>query len=219
MNAIEQQLNESALSLKDPIKDSIIDLLSQLEGEVLIEVINDLRKTIHEYSPFKNEPVDYVKWVPNDTLKPNDWNPNSVAGPEMRLLKLSIQKDGFTMPIVTMENEEGYEIVDGAHRTKSVKGDKDIKLRLHGYAPISIINDTTSSVSDRMSSTIRHNLARGVHGVIPTSDMVADVIRRGWSDEQVMKEFGMQQDEVLRFKHITGLGVIFKDEEYSKSWE
>jgi ParB-like chromosome segregation protein Spo0J len=185
----------------------------------LVARVNRLREVISECSPFSGEPVDLVQWVPADTVTANDYNPNSVAPPEMELLRLSIASDGFTQPIVTMPNEAGREVIDGFHRNRVGKECADIQERIQGYLPVVTIREDREGKGDRIAATIRHNRARGKHQVIAMSDIVLDLSRRNWSDAKISKELGMDEDEVLRLKQITGLAEAFKDREFSKAWE
>ncbi len=161
----------------------------------------------------RKHPVSYVQWVDADKVYANDYNPNKVAPPEMELLKLSIESDGYTQPIVVWETEEGYEVVDGFHRHLVGKELGFDKL------PVVILNDDRTERTDRIASTIRHNRARGKHQISSMSDIVVELSRRNWSDKKIAKELGMDADEVLRLKQITGLAELFSDEEFSKSWE
>ena len=160
-----------------------------------------------------NHPVSRVQWVPADKVYANDYNPNSVAPPEMELLQVSIESDGFTQPIVVWETEEGYEVVDGFHRHIVGK-----KMGL-SHLPVVIVNADRTDKGDRMASTIRHNRARGKHQVGAMSEIVQDLARRNWSDQRIGKELGMSPDEVLRLKQISGLAEMFADEEFSEAWE
>jgi ParB-like chromosome segregation protein Spo0J len=192
--------------------------LEALPIDARIEAINELRRQIHAYSPFKSEPVDFVEWVKNDQIHANDYNPNSVAPPEMRLLEHSILSDGYTQPIVTWPNN-GIEVVDGFHRHRVGKESDLVRERIHGYLPVVSINPGQQDKNDRMASTIRHNRARGAHKVESMSDIVVELKRRFWSDERISKELGMEPDEVLRLQQITGLAGLFADEDFSEAWE
>jgi ParB-like chromosome segregation protein Spo0J len=184
-----------------------------------IDVINMVKRELHELSPFKGEPVDCVLWVPADSVQANDYNPNSVAPPEMKLLEHSITEDGYTQPIVAWKNDAKFEVVDGFHRNRVGKESKKVRQRVHGYLPVTIINDTRLDLGDRMSSTIRHNRARGKHKVEAMSDIVVELKRRNWTDERICRDLGMDQDEVLRLCQITGLQELFADQSFSKSWD
>lgn len=184
-----------------------------------ISVINAIRQELAMYSPFKHEPVDCVMWVRNETVGANDYNPNSVAPPEMKLLEHSILNDGYTQPIVTWLNEGKNEVVDGFHRHRVGKESQPVRERVHGYLPIVRINNERLDKNDRMASTIRHNRARGEHRVDSMADIVVELKRRFWSNDKIAKELGMEQDEVLRLTQVTGLAGLFKDRDFSEAWE
>jgi ParB-like chromosome segregation protein Spo0J len=184
-----------------------------------INLINEVREAVHNESPFKTEPVDFVKWVRNDCVHANDYNPNSVAPPEMELLRVSIDADGYTQPIVSMPNDGKFEVVDGFHRHRVGKDCADIQSRVHGYLPLVQIRQSQIDKGDRMAATIRHNRARGKHKVESMSEIVVELKRRFWSDEKIANELGMEPDEVLRLQQITGLSSLFADTEFSEAWE
>ncbi len=187
-----------------------------------VDTINSIRKALHERSPFRGEPVDCVLWVKAETVAGNDYNPNTVAPPEMRLLETSIKADGYTQPIVACHDPKGaseWTVVDGYHRHRVGRESPTVRNRLGGYLPITAIKVDRDGISDRMAATIRHNRARGVHGVVPMTDIVSALIKAGWSDEQVAKELGMDADEVLRFKQVSGLPELFSGHQYSRAWE
>ena len=170
-------------------------------------------------SPFKNEPVDCVLWVKNETVHANDYNPNAVAPPEMELLRVSIEEDGYTQPIVTMVTDESREVIDGFHRNRVGKECKEITARVQGYLPVVTINESRTDKGDRMAATIRHNRARGTHSVIKMSEIVSALVKRNWSYEKISKKLGMEPDEVLRLAQVTGLAEMFSDKEFSQAWE
>lgn len=193
--------------------------LDELQGDELIDTINEIRQCIHEKSPFNAEPVDFVKWVKNTEIKANDYNPNSVAPPEMELLRTSIMADGYTQPIVTFNEQSHFTVVDGFHRNRVGKECEDVNQRVMGYLPVVEIRETQSNRGDRMASTVRHNRARGKHKVEAMSDIVLDLKKRNWSDEKIAKNLGMEPDEVLRLAQITGLAEMFGNEDFSEAWE
>lgn len=199
--------------------DSVIEEIKSLDTEDRIKAINELKTALKEISPFQNEPVDCVQWVKSDLVVANDYNPNTVAPPEMELLHTSIQEDGYTQPIVVYQHDGIYEVVDGFHRNRVGKECKDITERIHGYLPVTIINDERHDKADRIASTIRHNRARGKHRVDAMSNIVLDLRKRNWSDKKIAKELGMDADEVLRLAQITGLAEMFSDREFSEAWE
>lgn len=206
--------------------DYIIDDARRMAADIAamdidkrVEVLNAVRELLHDVSPFKSEPVDFVKWVPNTEVYANDYNPNSVAPPEMELLERSIDADGYTQPIVSWPTDKGREVVDGFHRHRVGKESEIIRSRVHGYLPVVAIRDTQDGKNDRIASTIRHNRARGKHKVESMSDIVIELKRRNWSDNRIAKELGMDQDEILRLCQITGLSEVFSDEEFSQAWD
>lgn len=215
MNSLLDGIIENIVSQIEPICEQ----LESLPIPERVEALNKIKLALHEVSPFKNEPVDCVLWILADEVQANDYNPNSIDTPGMKLLTHSIDADGFTQPIVAHQNGNGTETVDGFHRGKVGKENKRIRNRVHGYLPISLIKNERTERKDRIASTIRHNRARGVHGVMPMTDIVAELIKRGWTDDEVAKEIGMDADEVLRFKHNSGLPELFKDYQWSKAWE
>lgn len=214
------------MSLFDSLADTLVERARELAQELAalpeperVDALNRIRQVLHEVSPFRTEPVDCVLWVPADKVQGNDYNPNHVAPPEMRLLEHSIASDGYTQPIVAYDDGDRYVIVDGFHRHRVGKESAKVRKRVQGYLPITVIRSDRASLRDRMAATIRHNRARGVHGVMPMTDIVATLIREGWTDSEIAKELGMDPDEVLRFKQNTGIAELFKNHEYSRAWE
>lgn len=194
--------------------------LGAMPDDERIDVVNEIRMALREYSPLRREPVDCVLWVKADKLHANDYNPNSVAPPEMRLLQLSIMQDGYTQPIVAWpDGQDSYEVVDGFHRNRVAREVGAVKKRVMGRLPIAVINTDRTSKEDRIAATIRHNRARGKHSVDAMSEIVLDLSRRNWGDDRIAKELGMEPDEVLRLKQITGLAELFADNDFSEAWE
>lgn len=198
---------------------NLIKELNTLELNEKVHWLNVIRTEIHNNSPFKNEPVDLVLWVNNTSVQANDYNPNSVAPPEMELLKLSILEDGYTQPIVTYDEKTNRTVVDGFHRNRVGKESAEVKNRVHGFLPVVTINENRTDKSDRIASTIRHNRARGKHKVDAMSEIVIDLKKRGWNDEKIAKKLGMDADEILRLAQISGLAEMFVDYEFSQAWE
>ena len=197
----------------------MIETIDAMDLETRINAINLVKKELHEISPFKTEPVDCVLWVKNDIVHANDYNPNSVAPPEMELLRHSISQDGYTQPIVSMPEADGsIEVIDGFHRNRVGKECQDIQARVHGYLPVVTINHSQEGLNDRVASTIRHNRARGKHKVESMSDIVVDLKRRNWSNKKIGKELGMDPDEVLRLAQISGLQELFQDNQFTQAW-
>jgi ParB-like chromosome segregation protein Spo0J len=201
------------------VMEQLIKALEVLPVDERITTINKMRWALHEASPFKNEPVDCVLWVKAEQVEANDYNPNTVAPPEMKLLEHSIKEDGYTQPIVSWRHGDSYEVVDGFHRNRVCKEVSDIQQRVHGYLPVTVINAHREGHADRMAATVRHNRARGKHRVDAMSDIVQELVRRGWTNEKIAAELGMDPDEVLRLKQITGLAEMFAEREFSEAWE
>jgi ParB-like chromosome segregation protein Spo0J len=204
------------------ILSQIKSLLSEVDGLPLaekIELLNEIKLAIREHSPFKQEPVDCIIWVSKDKVVANDYNPNSVAPPEMKLLETSILQDGYTQPIVSYARDNIFEVVDGFHRNRVGKESPEVSERIHGYLPLTVINQDRQDIGDRMVSTIRHNRARGKHNVDSMSDIVVELKKRNWSEAKISKNLGMEIDEILRLCQISGLTEMFKDAEFSQSWD
>jgi hypothetical protein len=206
----------------DPILEKCIESfkgLRMLNDDEKIDTINSIRMELHKYSPLANEPVDCVLWIKSESVGANDYNPNTVAPPEMKLLAISVIEDGYTQPIVTWLNDGKYEVVDGWHRNRVGREIPEIRDRIKGYLPITVLNINRNDRGDRIASTIRHNRARGKHRIDAMSDIVIELKRRNWSDEKIGHDLGMDPDEVLRLVQITGLAEMFSDREFSKAWE
>jgi ParB-like chromosome segregation protein Spo0J len=197
----------------------MIPSLEKMKRDDLIAAINDIRDALHQISPFKSEPVDFVRWVKFDNVRANDYNPNSVAPPEMELLRLSIMEDGYTQPIVTNLEEDTRVVIDGFHRNRVARECEDVGKRVDGYLPVVQIRSSQADKEHRMASTIRHNRARGKHQVEAMTAIVLDLKRRNWSDTKIGKQLGMDQDEVLRLTQIGGLADAFADKQFSEAWE
>jgi hypothetical protein len=180
--------------------------------------LNDLKEFLHREISEIKQPIDFVRWIPLEQVEPNDYNPNSVAKVEMGLLYKSIKHDGYTQPIVTIFDEEKqkYVIVDGFHRYFTAKTNKDILERNLGHLPCVVIE---KDINERMAATVRHNRARGAHSVTGMGSMVFEMLQNGWTDEEICNHLGMEPEEILKLKHITGFSKLFKDVEYNKSWQ
>lgn len=212
INMLSKNLLERASNLFSEI--AAFDLHDQ------IEIINTIKMELHKISPFHQEPVDCVIWIDGKSVHANNYNPNSVAPPEMKLLEVSILEDGYTQPIVTFAEENGNrEVVDGFHRNRVGKESKPVRKRVNGYLPVVTINTGRTDKADRMAATIRHNRARGKHRVDAMSEIVIDLKKRNWTDEKIANQLGMEPDEVLRLCQISGLAEAFKDRAFSQAWE
>ena len=190
--------------------------LHGMDDEIKINTIEKIKDFLHEVTPIQ-QPVDRVKWVDVNEVQANDYNPNSVANQEMALLYTSIKHDGYTQPVVTIYDEDikKYVIIDGFHRYFTCKSNQDIRDRNKGRLPIVVLK---KDINDRMASTVRHNRARGKHSVDGMSNMVFSMLDNGWSDSDICNHLGMQPDELLRLKHITGFSKLFENVDYSKQW-
>ena len=166
----------------------------------------------------KKHPISNVLWVPLEKVTANDYNPNSVARNEMKLLYRSIKNDGYTQPIVTIHDKEQdmYVIVDGFHRYLTMKTYKDIRKSTDGKLPIVVID---KDINDRMASTIRHNRARGKHSIKGMATMVFEMLEEGWDDATICNEIGLEKEELIRLKYTTGFAKLFENTEYKKSWK
>jgi len=197
----------------------LIEQINKLDDDAKIEAINKIKIALHEISPLKHEPVDCVVWVKNELVIANDYNPNKVAPPEMLLLGISIDEDGYTQPIVTVAENGTYTVIDGFHRNRVGKEITSIKERIHGYLPVTVIGTDREGRCDRIASTIRHNRARGKHTITGMTDIIVELKRRNWSNDKIARELGMDADEILRLSQISGLAEMFADKDFSEAWE
>ena len=202
----------------------IDELLSMLE-RALEDEKGDLDRRVAVYNQIVAmasayldlpHPVTCPQLVSVDRVHGNEYNPNKVAPPEMRLLTLSIEKDGMTMPVVVADDKNGWVVVDGFHRRRVAKAKAHIRQSLGGYLPIVRLN---KGLEDRITSTVRHNMARGAHQVELTAKLVTLLRRHNWTNERIGKELGMDPDEVLRLKQMQGLAEAFSDREFSRAWD
>lgn len=206
---------------------SLEDLLSRIKLIITncksidekILILNTIKIELNSVSPMKDHPIDLVLWEKQNEIKKNDYNPNSVAPTELKLLETSILEDGYTQPIVTWISEDGREIIDGFHRSKVGKESEAVSKTINGYLPVTTVRDRQTNKSNRMASTIRHNRARGSHSVDAMSEIVLELKARNWKTARICKELGMEEDEVLRLCQITGLSGLFSDVEFSMAWE
>lgn len=194
---------------------ALVEGISQVDLGEKVAWLNDARQALHEISPFKNEPVDFVRWVFADRVVANDYNPNSVARPEMELLHQSIREDGYTQPIVTVPGGTDNVVVDGFHRNRVGKEKADIRKRVHGYLPIVAID---KPIEGRMASTIRHNRARGKHRVDSMGDLVRKLVALGLPDEDIAKRLGMEGEEVLRLRQTARAAECLANKVYARPW-
>lgn len=196
----------------------LADAIASLPEQEKVSALNDARRALHAVSPFRNEPIDLVEWVPCESVRANSYNPNTVAPPEMRLLSHSVSVDGYTQPVVTHLSGDGREVVDGFHRKRVCSESVEVRQRTRGYLPVTTLASDRAD-EDRMAATIRHNRARGTHGMDPMTVIVGYMGKKGWDDAKIGKELGMDMDEVLRFRQVSGLAELFRDREFSEAWE
>lgn len=211
--------NENTKQMAVSMANKLAALIENANEPEQVELLNQVRRVLHDVSPFRGEPVDCVVWVRAESVEANDYNPNSVAPPEMELLKTSILNDGYTQPIVGWDRETHIEVVDGFHRSRVGKECEAVRDRVINYLPITVIKADREERNDRIAATIRHNRARGKHAVGSMSDIVVELKRRNWSDKKIGKELGMDPDEVLRLSQISGLAEMFSDTEFTEAWE
>ena len=223
----KKQPVKAALPAGAPATDPIAVLMEQLQAALGAASGDAVDDRVARYNALVAMAAEHVhlphpalgmQLVPVDTVQGNNYNPNKVAPPEMRLLQLSIAKDGITMPVVVADDSESgnYTVVDGFHRTTVVKTVKTVRDSLAGYMPVVKLN---KSIQDRITSTVRHNMARGTHQVELSAKLVTALKKHNWTNERIGMELGMDPDEVLRLKQITGLAEAFADKEFSMAWE
>lgn len=199
------------------------EYLAKLNDEQKIEALDKIKISLHQISPFKNEPTDCVLWIKQQQVIANDYNPNVMSPTEKRLLETSLVKDGYTQPVVVLPIQQSknkpsqWQVVDGYHRYLLSKKNS-LNKRINGYLPITILDVESHTMADQMAATIRHNRARGQHQVAAMSDIVRDLSRLGWNDQKIGDELGMSQDEVLRLKQISGLAELFSEHDFSEAW-
>lgn len=196
----------------------LFEQLAQLNDDDRMDAINQVRQALHEYSPMKDNPVDCVLWIKQGQIKANNYNPNRVAPPEMILLERSILENGYTQPVVTWEESDGqFEIIDGYHRSLVGKS-TSVYGRLRGRLPVTIINQNRTGRVNRVAATVQHDRTKGSPNTELMQKLVSDLVQSGMSDGWIMEQFGMDVDELLRLKQLTGLAALFKDAEFSRSW-
>lgn len=176
------------------------------------------RAALNDVSGMAGQPIDHVLWVPLEQVQANDYNPNAVAPNEMRLLYLSIKQDGYTQPVVTFwdENLRKYLIVDGFHRYSIMRRHEDIRAATGGRLPVVVIE---KELNERIASTIRHNRARGKHSVMGMGQVVFNMLNNGAGDAEICNALGLEAEELVRLKYVTGFARLFEDAEYGRAWE
>jgi hypothetical protein len=188
------------------------------DGADPTSVADQLRACAAFLQGVDSAPVSKVRWVPIEKVHANDYNPNSVAKNEMRLLHTSIAADGYTQPVVTIYDAaaDRYVIVDGFHRYTVFRTYPDIAARTGGLLPVVVID---KPINDRMASTVRHNRARGKHSITGMASMVFAMLENGMDDLAICRELGLEAEELVRLKHVTGFSKLFENVEYRRSWE
>lgn len=199
------------MSVQDNIRKAVTGSANPMQ------TISELRALLHDLSPNKDQPIDLVQWIPIELVEPNDYNPNSVAKVEMGLLLVSITADGYTQPVVTIYDEARgkYTIIDGFHRYFTMRSNKALRDSCGGMLPCVVLK---KDINERMAATVRHNRARGKHSVQGMSSMVFKMLENGKSDAAICNELGMEPEELLRLKHITGFSKLFADREFNREW-
>ncbi len=213
------QISEKELAIYHAAKE-LAAMIADLEGvDTKIDTLNEVRRVLHEVSPMRNHPVDWVYWERSDLVESNEYNPNKVAPPEWAMLNQSIQQDGYTMSIVASKEDGVIKIVDGFHRRLVERTNKEVSESTFGRVPLTQIRKEVSGKGDRMASTILHNRARGSHNIELMSQIVSELVEMGKGDAWICKHIGMSADELLRMKQITGLASLFQNQSFSQSWE
>jgi len=210
MRYVEEIINDFSVLLNDIVA---------LGDDDYIFISNTVKEMLYQHSPLYGNPVDCVVWVKSEKVVANDYNPNTVAAPEMKLLEISISEDGYTQPIVTFPENDALTVIDGFHRNRVGKESELVRSMVKGYLPVVRIKPEKQGKDTRIASTIRHNRARGKHRVDAMSDIVLELKNRNWTNARISKELGMEEDEILRLCQITGLANLFSDEEFSRSWD
>lgn len=203
----------------DDLTSALVENLRRIPEDERIAALNEIRAALHGVSPLRHHPVDFVRWVPVESTRGNTYNPNAVAPPEMRLLAHSVEANGYTMPVVTHEDDTGRQVVDGFHRRRVCAEVASVRESTMGYLPVTQIRAQRADEPSRIAATIEHNRARGEHRVDQMSELVRQLYAAGWRDNKIQEELGMTGDEVLRLKQMTGLAEMFASREFSEAWE
>ncbi len=202
----------------ETLTNALCAQIARLPLKERVNALNRIRRKLHDVSPFRREPADLVLWANSDEIQANDYNPNHVAPPEMRLLQKSLEEDGYTQPIVVYPKNGKYTVVDGFHRLQIGKKTNAVKKRVHSFLPITEIRPDHHDRISRIASTLRHNRARGAHEIALMVKIVAELVEAGMSDAWIRKNIGMEADELLRLKQVSGLATMFKNQEFSMAW-
>jgi len=211
-------------SLFTSVLDSLINQAKEIASEIdtmpiddQVEALNQIRAVLHKVSPFKEQPIDFVRWHKPESVTPNDYNPNVMMRPEMQLLKQSITNSGMTQPVVCHQSDgDSYTVCDGEHRHITQIKNPAILNRQHGYIPITVT--AAKTLEEKQAETIVHNRAKGVHKLDSMSSIVMSMLRAGWTDDKIAKELGMDADEILRMKQSAGIAKAYALPEYNRAW-
>lgn len=197
--------------------EEILEQYKDCSFDKKVDVYNKISQVIYDFLGLEHPSLN-VQMAKVEDVRANNYNPNKVAPPEMKTLNLSISKDGLTMPVVACKDgkKKGFVVVDGFHRRTVVATNKEVYKSLNGYLPISLMD---KPLEDRITSTVRHNVARGTHQVDLSANLIVLLKKHNWTDARIGEELGMDADEVVRLKQTTGLAELFKDEDFSNSWE
>ncbi len=197
------------------VKQNILDIIKESDAIFEDRKKELMKKVVTVFNQHK-EPISEVLWVPMSCISPNSYNPNKMASPEKRLLLRSMLDHGITQPLlVAPEKNQLYELIDGYHRWKIIKRNKELRNRLNHNVPVVVLN---ISDKNQIVAAVRHNRARGRHQIGEIGEVVKTLSNNGWSSAKIMDALGMEADEVLRLKQFKGLGELFKDDDYSPSW-
>jgi len=196
----------------------LVEALAELPEDARVDALNEVRSLLHDVSPMRDHPVDLVLWLRTEDVRGNDYNPNVVAPPEMKLLAHSVRANGFTMPVVTHAGNDGRVVVDGFHRHRVASTDSEVRSSTRGRVPATVVRAERADEASRIAATIEHNRARGAHRIDQMSELVRQLHRAGWTDVKIRDELGMTEDEVLRLKQMTGLAELFASREFNEAW-
>lgn len=204
----------------EAVRDAIQSLVDTADDPNV--ALNNVQSIVSELRPIDEFPIDDVKFVPLEKVSANSYNPNQVSDNEMELLYKSIKADGYTQPVVCVEDEtyDGdetrLEIIDGFHRYITMKRHSDIRERSNGLLPITVLDKT---MNEQRAATVRHNRASGKHTTSGKSQVVFEMLQDGWDDERICEELGMEPEELARLKHTSGFAKLFDDTDYSQPWK
>lgn len=214
----ERPLRSQDEARVDGAIDDLVRAVESLPLAAKVEALNRARKALHAISPFQGEPVDCVLWFPQNEVDENHWNPNAVPPPEMVALTHSVRKYGYTMPIVGTRSGARVRITDGKHRNVVGRVDPEIRARLHGYLPLSLLQGEFTT-ADEMSATILHNQARGTHSVAREVEIVKALDAAGWKDDAIGVGLVKSDEELVRMRQVGGAAPNLASGTYGRAWD